>query len=206
MADKIIVADDHPLFREGISRIIRRIVPGNIVEVADAAALWTEVQQTPVPTILILDLIFPGFEGAKSVSALRKKYPNTAIIVISMNDEKLTAEEIMDAGANGFISKSVSPDEMVNAINQIIEGDLVICIDSQDQLNDLDIDSAIDKLAPRHMDVLVGLGQGKTNKEIARDLDISPFTVRAHVSALFRNLGVSTRTAAVAIAAQNGLI
>jgi two-component system nitrate/nitrite response regulator NarL len=203
--DKIIIADDHPLFREGISRIIRRIMPGKIVEVADADALWSEVELQPSPTVLILDLIFPGFEGATSVAKLRKSYPCTAIIVISMNDEKSTANQMMDAGANGFISKSVAPDEMMRAVNQIIEGDLVRCL-SSDSTDGTEKSAPMDDLPPRHMDVLVRLAQGKTNKEIARDLDISPFTVRAHMSALFRNLGVSTRSAAVAIAAQLGLI
>jgi two-component system nitrate/nitrite response regulator NarL len=203
--DKIIIADDHPLFREGISRIIRRIMPGKIVEVADADALWSEVELQPSPTVLILDLIFPGFEGATSVAKLRKSYPCTAIIVISMNDEKSTANQMMDAGANGFISKSVTPDEMMHAVNQIIEGDLVICFGS-DSSGGIEKSGAVDELPPRHMDVLTGLAQGKTNKEIARDLDISPFTVRAHLSALFKKLGVSTRSAAVAVAAQLGLI
>lgn len=205
MIDKIIVADDHPLFREGISRIIRRIVPGKIVEVADADALWSEVEMQPSPTVLILDLIFPGFQGAKSVAKLRKSYPHTAIIIISMNDEKSTAKEMMDAGANGFIAKSVAPDDMVRAVNKIIEGDLVVCLNSN-PVKEVEQGFAKDGLPQRHIDVLVRLGQGKTNKEIARDLGISPFTVRAHMSALFKNLDVSTRSAAVAVAAQLGLI
>jgi two-component system nitrate/nitrite response regulator NarL len=96
-------------------------------------------------------------------------------------------------------------DEMVAAISKIVEGDLVICLNNKS--NDArQTSNVMEKLPQRHVDVLVRLGQGKTNKEIARDLEISPFTVRAHISALFKSLGVSTRSAASALAAQHGLI
>ncbi|WP_162651630.1 response regulator transcription factor [Lentilitoribacter sp. Alg239-R112] len=205
MTDKIIVADDHPLFRDGISRIIRRIVPGKIVEVDDAKGLWEESKLQPPPTLFVLDLVFPGFEGDKSVAQLRRNYPQSAIIVITMNDEKETAQSIVNAGANGLISKSVTPDQMIGAINQILEGDLVICLQSEPEIETQN-DISMSDLPQRQIDLLVRLGQGKTNKEIARDLDISPFTVRAHMSALFKSLSVTTRAAAASLATKHGLV
>lgn len=205
MLNRIIIADDHPLFREGVRRIIQRVIVGKFIEVADTNSLFIEAQKSPTPAIMVLDLVFPGFEGAKTIQKLRLEYPQTALIVISMTDKESVADEIMAAGANGFISKSVPPDDMVHAIEKIIQGDLVICLDAVgNKQTTTPTDLAL--LPPRHVDVLLLLGQGKTNKEIARDLDISPNTVRAHISGLFKNLGVSTRSAAVAIAAQRGLI
>lgn len=205
MRDKIIIADDHPLFREAISRLIRRSFPGKIVEVADADALNEQVRKLPTPTLLILDLIFPGFDGERSVARLRQECPQTVIVVISMNDDPSTAARILEAGANGFISKSVPPEEIVQAIDKVFQGDLVTLLEAQ-PISELVQSSPIEGLSPRHIELLVRLGQGKSNKEIARDLGISPFTVRAHMSVLFRKLGVSSRSAAAAIAAQNGLV
>jgi two-component system nitrate/nitrite response regulator NarL len=203
--DRTIIADDHPLFREGLRRISQRVVTGQVIEVADTKTLLMEAQKKPTPKLMLLDLVFPGFGGASTIADLRKTYPQTALIVVSMTDEAETAKKIMAAGANGFISKSVSADEMVAAISKIVEGDLVICLNNKS--NDArQTSNVMEKLPQRHVDVLVRLGQGKTNKEIARDLEISPFTVRAHISALFKSLGVSTRSAASALAAQHGLI
>lgn len=205
MVDKTIIADDHPLFREGLRRIAQRVVTGQIVEVADTDTLLIEAQKKPSPKLMLLDLVFPGFGGASTIADLRKTYPQTAIIVVSMTDDEKIAKKMMAAGANGFISKSVSADEMGEAIGRIIEGELVICLDNK--FGDAPQNSnVLDALPQRHIDVLIRLGQGKTNKEIARELEISPFTVRAHISALLKSLGVSTRSAASAVAALHGLV
>lgn len=205
LQDKIIIADDHPLFREGLGRLIRRVVPGKITEVADFDALQSEVQKQPVPMLLILDLIFPGFDGANSVAQLRQAFPQTAIIVISMNDDPTTAHEMLQAGANGFISKSVPPEQMAQGVTEVIEGELVLLLEARPDFAPMQ-SSPIDGLSPRQIELLIGLAQGKSNKEIARDLGISPNTVRAHMSALFKKLSLSSRTGAAAIAAQHGLI
>lgn len=205
MLNRIIIADDHPLFREGVRRIIQRVIVGKFIEVADTKSLFIEAEKKPAPIVMILDLVFPGFEGAKTIRKLRADFPQTALIVISMTDEESIANEIMRAGANGFISKSVSPDEMVYAIEKITQGETVICLDANTNTPHA-TQNNISQLPPRHIDILLLLGQGKTNKQIARDLDISPNTVRTHISGLFKNLGVSTRSAAVAMAAQQGLI
>lgn len=205
MLNRIIIADDHPLFREGVRRIIQRIIVGKFVEVADTKSLFLEAEKDPAPIIMILDLVFPGFEGTKTIQKLRADFPHTALIVISMTDEEIVANEIMSAGANGFISKSVSPDEMVLAIEKITQGETVVCLDA-DTSDTLTNKHDLSQLPPRHIDILLLLGKGKTNKEIARDLNISPNTVRTHISGLFKNLGISTRSGAVAIAAQQGLI
>ncbi|MGJ8527254.1 response regulator [Maritalea sp.] len=205
MSDKIIIADDHPLFREGLRRIVQRVMVGVVVEVSDTKSLILEAQRQPEPILMLLDLVFPGFNGAASIRELRKAYPQTALVVVSMTDDAQVAEQMMAAGANGFISKSIPPDQMVQAISQIVEGEVVVCLDSASD-EAIDALNPMDGLPQRHIDVLIRLGQGKTNKEIARELAISPFTVRAHISALFKSLGVNTRSAASALAALHGLI
>ncbi|WP_164860804.1 response regulator [Parasedimentitalea marina] len=201
----IIVADDHPIFREGMTRIIRRVLPGTILEAAEFGSLLSHIEDDNHPTLLILDLVFPGFDGANSVGHLRQKCSQSAIIVVSMNEDPKIARSMLAAGANGYISKSVLPEQIQKAIADVLDGEVVMLLEAQPE-NDLEKPDVTLGLSPRHIDLLVRLGQGKSNKEIARELDISPFTVRAHMSALFKKLDVSTRASAAAIAALNGLV
>lgn len=205
MPSKIIIADDHPLFRTGLRQLVQKKVPAHIIEVADAAALKKQAEQMPPPDAMILDLIFPGFHGASSIAELRTAYPLCALIVISMKDDQENVDRIMATGANGFISKATPPDRMAQAISDILQGQCLVCLESEEQPSQsqsLDIS----RLSPRQREVLLRLGQGKTTKEIARELEISPFTARSHISALFKTLGVSTRSAAAAMAVQAGLV
>lgn len=205
MTKRIVIADDHPLFRDALRRIVQRVVAGQIVEVADAVGLYQALEMAEFPFAMFLDLVFPGFHGASSIQDLRQKYPQTAIIMISMNDDVQLIQDVMAAGANGYVSKSRAPDTMLRAIGKILEGEMLVCIDApQESL--VANPNKFDVLTQRQIEVLVRIGQGQTNKEIARELNISPFTVRAHVSALFKILGVNTRSAASSLALEQGII
>lgn len=205
MPAKIIIADDHPLFRTGLRQLVQKQGAAHIIEVADFATLMEQAQQDPPPDAMILDLVFPGFDGISSIAKLREAYPRCALIMISMNDDPENVDLIMATGANGFISKAVPPDQMAQAISDILAGQCLVCLESEEEISQDQIVD-ISRLSPRQREVLLRLGQGKTTKEIARELEISPFTARAHISALFKALGVSTRSAAAAIAVQAGLV
>ncbi|MFC4215967.1 response regulator [Pseudophaeobacter arcticus] len=203
--DKIIIADDHPLFRESMRRIVQRMIPAEIVEVSDNQNLLRECARGAEPTIMLLDLDFPGFDGARSIAQLRRTYTQTALIVVSMNDDEKTADKIMAAGANGYISKSVPADVITSSITKIITGDTVVCLEALDTMPST-TPNPLTNLSNRQLEILSRLGQGKTNKEIARELGVSPYTVRGHISGLFQTLGVTTRAAASSLAAQYGLV
>lgn len=205
MADIVIIADDHPLFREGLRRIVQLIVSAQVIEVANTKALHVEAEKNGAPIAMFLDLVFPGFKGAESIAELRTTYPHSALIVVSMTEDQELADGIIAAGANGYIAKSVTAGSMQHAIRRILNGEIIIHLDDSDFDATQKSSSQLDALPQRHIDVLVQLGQGKTNKEIARELGISPLTVRTHMTALFRSLGVTTRSAAAAFAVRNGL-
>lgn len=204
---KIILTDDHPVFRSGMASILADIFDGaEIIEAGDAKGLYDALDKTPEPDLVVVDLFFPGFDCNTDLTKLRKRLSLTPIIAISMMNDLDEIENIISYGINGFISKSVSPAEIISAIKDVMNGE--IAIRTSDEMlghTTAPILSHFEDLTSRQIEILRLLRGGLSNKEIARELDLSPFTVRTHVSALLKALGVSTRAAASALAAGRGL-
>lgn len=199
MTCRIIVADDHPLFREGMLRTIQRLLPEAVLEEAgDLASVLALAKSGAELDSLILDLRFPGLRSVSMIAQLRQQLPRTSIIVVSMVDNQDLISEVMACGADGFIGKSISPEEIGQAILAIREGEVVVKYAPSGLLLPLEASDELSQLTTRQQEVLRLIAQGQTNKEIARELDISPFTVRIHVSSLLHTLKVSSRAAAAA--------
>jgi two-component system, NarL family, nitrate/nitrite response regulator NarL len=204
--ERIIVADDHPVFRDGMRRIVQRLSPGaEIQEAGSFEDVLTLARSGEAPDTFVLDLMFPGMQTDRSIGELRQEFKRASIIVVSMVDNHNVINTVMEAGADGFIGKAVPPHEISLAIEAIRNGEFIVKCSPEGILSPTDDTTTfLSSITPRQHEVLRLIAEGKSNKEIARELAISPFTVRIHVSALLRILEVDSRAAAAVKAANAG--
>lgn len=193
--EKIIVADDHPIFRDGMCRMIADLVPE--AEIHEAGSMYDvleSVRTAGPPDLVFLDLLFPGMNPRETLPSFRQSCPKTSIVIVSMIDDENTINKVMTYGADGYIVKSIAAAEMQAAIGRIRAGDYVIARPQFASLAEqTPVLGEMMDLTDRQREILSLIATGKSNKEIGRTLALSPFTVRNHVSLLFRILKVQSR-------------
>jgi len=202
---RIVIADDHPLYRGALQQTITTLMPG--AEVTDvgtfdeAVAVLSEMADVD---LVLLDLTIPGAQRLSGLIYLRAQHPGIPVVIVSGNDDRAVIRSCMDFGAAGFIPKSLGVASIGEAIKTVLDGGTWVP-------PDVDLSGAVDKvvddaakrlsrLTPQQMRVLMMLSEGLLNKQIAYELSVSEATVKAHVSAILQKLGVESRTQAVILA------
>jgi DNA-binding NarL/FixJ family response regulator len=198
----IIVADDHPLFRDALRQAIESLPVFR--EVATAGCLEEAidlVNRLANPELLLLDLKMPGSNGFSGLVRLRSERPDMPVVVISASEDDLTIARALQAGAAGFIPKSVDANTIKLAIDAVLSGEIWYPADrnleNMPGAEFADFVQRLQSLTPQQNRVLEMLGEGLLNKQIAYELGVSEATVKAHVSAVLTKLGVDSRTQAV---------
>ena len=203
-AIRVLIADDHPLYCEALRAVVPQACPDAAIrEAASQAEVLAAVTSDAAFDLVLLDLNIPGATGFSCLSALRRVAPLTPVVVISAVDDARTMQEVILGGANAYVPKSAPRQVLVNAIRAILAGgtympaEVVAALRQSHSQSRDEPAAARDELTQRQRRVLELLSQGMSNKQIARVLAISEITVKAHVSSIFRKLGVTNRVQAV---------
>lgn len=197
---KIILADDHPLFRQALTLTLKSNFSGaKIFEAQTIPDLEQHLQSVNDVDLLLLDLDIPGAKGFDSLIAIRRTYPELGVVIISGFEDKETIYKAMNYGAAGFIPKSTPVPEMVIAIKEVLSGTLWTP-DGKFNGHDTEKNIASEKVAsltPKQHKILLMFADGLLNKQIAYELGLSESTIKSHASTIFLKLGVRSRTQAV---------
>lgn len=206
--DWILVVDDHPLFCDAMELTLRSVISNTDVQTAATLeAAVTCLERAPSPLLIALDLNLPDVSGLDGILKLRRLTPNTPLIVVSsMSDNRIVAS-VLKAGASGFVPKHSPRAVFEEAIGVIRDGGTYLptdFADAEDGVGD-EGPEAVERLSlltAQQSRILQLICEGKLNKQIAFDLSIAETTVKAHVTAIMRKLGVQSRTQAVLVAQQ----
>lgn len=209
-AYKILIADDHPLFREAISSVISSGFSGSeIIETADLDSALEITRENDNLDLILLDLNMPGMHGLNGLISLRNEAPTIPVVIVSAEEDKQVVLQAITYGACGFITKSSPRAQMTEAIQQILNGNVYLPSDiirtgkestsnrrSRHEDNPISPE-LLNSLTRRQLLVLERMSKGESNKQIAYNLNIAETTVKAHVSAILRKLGVHNRVQAI---------
>ncbi|WEN15523.1 response regulator transcription factor [Rhodanobacter sp. AS-Z3] len=204
----ILIADDHPLFRDALTRAVLTAVPQARVHGADSVhALLALIEQFPEAELLLLDLHMPGARGYSALVHIRGHYPGLPIMVVSGHEEAQVARRALAHGASAYVPKSTAGEDIVAAIHSVLDGDVWLpqtLLGGSDALKPDEAAAAarIATLTQQQFRVMTMIAEGLLNKQIAWELSVSEATIKAHMTAIMRKLGVNNRTQVALAASQ----
>jgi DNA-binding NarL/FixJ family response regulator len=211
MSIRALIVDDHPVTREGL-RTALELSDEVVVVVGEAGSGEEAVEQARQlsPDVVFMDVRMPGMDGIEATRRIREASPDTKIILITIDESRGAISEAIQAGVSGYLLKDASPDALVDAARNAVEGNAVI----HPQLTKTFIEeaqSASDEpkaapLSKREREILQKVADGATTRQVATDLGISPHTVKTHLERIFEKLGANDRAQAVAIAIRTGIV
>ena len=219
---RILVVDDHTLFRRGLSALLGRDaqlqVVGDAGDAGDAIRRAQELQ----PDVILLDNHLPGVKGVDAIRSLHEAAPAARIVMLTVSEDEQDLAAALRAGASGYLLKTIEGDLLAESIRRAMRGESVVAPEMTGKLiaayrqaasaapapdaHPTPPTSAMDQLSAREQDILRGIARGESNKEIARALGIAETTVKIHVQHVLRKLDVSSRVHAAVIATNHGLI
>jgi DNA-binding NarL/FixJ family response regulator len=200
---RVLSVDDHPLLREGIAAVIDSEPDMTIVARASTAVDGIQAFRKHRPDITLMDLRLPDLSGVKAIMAIRAEFPDARIIVLTMFEGDVDIQRALEAGARGYLLKSMPPDDLVKTIRQVHAGKRHVPPEVAAQLFQY---MGEESLTPREMEVLQHVSTGERNREIGEFLCISEDTVKVHLKSIMEKLRAKDRTQAIAIAVRRGII
>ena len=204
---KLLVVEDHALVREGLLGLLTQLEKGTVVKgVADFESALNALDAEDDIDLLLLDLAMPGIDGVAGLDILRKNFPALPVVVVSAFDDVPTVTRVMALGASGFIPKAFSGEALLSAVREVLDGNIFLPgashgarLDSVAPVppSQISIQPAEIGLTDRQSQVLALMVRGMSNRDIAEQLELSEGTVKIHATAVFKTLGVNSRTQAL---------
>jgi two-component system nitrate/nitrite response regulator NarL len=215
MAEKIrvLLVDDHALFRGGVKALLQRHDEFEVLDEAGDGLEGIKRARSLKPDVVLLDLHMTGISGLEAVKVINEEIPGVRVLMLTVSEDAQDLMEALRAGASGYLLKNIETDALLDAIRRAAEGDSVVSPQMTAKLvqgvrgqggraGNPQIER--DRFSPRERDILNGLAQGGSNKEIARALDLAESTVKIHVQNIFKKLGMSSRVQVALYAAEHG--
>lgn len=206
---RVLIVDDYLVVRTGFGTFLRTIADMEMVGQAENGLEALQICTDAQPDVVLMDLRMPRMNGIEAIRAIRQRHPGIRVIALtSFSEDEQLVQEALQAGAIGYLFKNVSIQDLERAIRSAAAGNPTLSPEATRILAQRSPQRHATefRLSERELDVLRLLAEGLSNREIAQRLIISPYTVKFHVSNILGKLGASTRTEAVAIAHQHGLV
>ena len=200
----VLLVDDHPIVRDGLRRVLEGQPDLRVVgEAGDGEAALALVQDL-APRVVVMDVQMPKLDGIRATRQLRKRFPDTHVLILSAYDTDRYLFGLLEAGATGYVLKEAPDEELLAAIRAAAAGEPYLTPRLRGRANP--VAQPVDQLTVRETEVLCSMAEGLNNEEIAARLFVSKVTVQNHTSAIYSKLGVCTRAKAILYAIQRGLV
>lgn len=184
---KILISEDHELFRDGLVSLLKDVFDSlEIIESPDFCTTQTLLHQHQDIDLLLFDICLPGTTGLEGLKQVKQTFPVLPLVVISTVNQQASIQNMIQLGADGFISKTSARKQIIQGLKDVLKGEKIIVSEDPGQ--------AVINLSPRQKDIIEHLDQGLSNKEIAGKLNLSSTTVRDYVSDIFRLFCCDNRT------------
>ena len=205
MTTRVLIVDDHPMVTDGIEAILETYDDINVVGTLNNGQEAVDQINTLTPDVVLLDLNMPGLSGLAATEMILEKRPQTHILILSMHDSHEYISTALSHGAKGYILKDVPTDEIHEAIQTVVRGQEYLCGGAKGSLSPK-ISDGRETVTSREQTILLELAQGKSNKEVASDLNISVRTVETHRQNIKRKLGISSIAGLTRYALEHGVL
>ncbi|HET9672507.1 MAG TPA: response regulator transcription factor [Actinomycetota bacterium] len=209
---RALIVDDHPVTREGLRTALTMFDDAvEVIGEASSGEEAVEVARDLSPDVVFMDVRMPGMDGIEATRRIRDASPDTRVILITIDESRGAISDAIQAGVSGYLLKDASPESLIDAARNAVEGNAVI----HPQLTKTFIEEVhlaetegakTMPLSKREREILQKVADGATTRQVATDLGISPHTVKTHLERIFEKLGANDRAQAVAIAIRTGIV
>ncbi len=202
---RIVIVDDHPMVAEGIQSILESYDDVQVIATMSNGQDIIDQVENLAPDVILLDLNMPGIGGLSTAEIVLERRPNTRILILSMHDSPEYISSALSHGAMGYVLKDVPTEEIKRAVDVVMAGEKYLCTGAQGSLKPRD-DNEREQLTNREQTILLQLAQGKSNRDVAEELDISIRTVETHRKNIKRKLGISSTAGLTRYAMEHGVL